>query len=276
MPAPDPTHISLAIACSLSRESSSFTFLHIDDNVADSELLICLNMSAQTVKAAYYRGGSSKAVFLLEDDIPPPGNVRDALIKRLIGAPDPLQIDGMGGSRVVSSKVAIIRKSTRDEADVDYTFAQIGITDGVVRYDNNCGNISSAVGPFAITAGLVDKFRSGAPSLGHKDTQEVRIYNTGTKKLLVAHVPVDSKTGGVVEEGDFSIAGVPGTGAPILLDYSGVSRVIPTCSLYELPLTIPRLSVLHWARAFSQRKISQTQSSWARIKSPSRYVTLPT
>ncbi|KAL7893033.1 hypothetical protein HDV63DRAFT_368541 [Trichoderma sp. SZMC 28014] len=178
-------------------------------------------MSAQTLKAAYYRGGSSKAVFLLEDDIPPPGDVRDALIKRLIGAPDPLQIDGMGGSRVVSSKVAIIRKSTRDEADVDYTFAQIGITDGVVRYDNNCGNISSAVGPFAITAGLVDKFRGGAPSLGHKDTQEVRIYNTGTKKLLVAHVPVDSKTGGVVEEGDFSIAGVPGTGAPILLDYSG-------------------------------------------------------
>lgn len=175
-------------------------------------------MAAQTLKAVYYRGGTSKALFLLEDDIPPAGPRRDALIKRLVGSPDPLQIDGMGGSRVVTSKVAIIKKSTGDYADVDYTFAQVAVGQDVVGYEGNCGNISSAVGPFSIASKLLDVPRPGQAVPGHPETQEVRIFNTGTRKVIKAHVPVDS-SGNVVETGDFSVPGVPGTGAPILLDY---------------------------------------------------------
>jgi 2-methylaconitate cis-trans-isomerase PrpF len=191
-------------------------------------------MYQQTIGATYYRGGSSKAIFLLEDDIPPPGELRDALLKRLIGSPDPLQIDGMGGSRVVTSKVAIIKKTSREDADVDYTFAQVGITTDTIGYGGNCGNISSAVGPFAIEAGLIHKFRPGVPTLGHENTQEVRIFVTGTKSILVAHVPVDRQTGKVVEDGDFAIAGVPGTGAPILMDYSAVSSGRISCAQSSL------------------------------------------
>lgn len=176
-------------------------------------------MTTQTLRAVYYRGGTSKALFLLEDDIPSPGPSRDALIKRLIGSPDPLQIDGMGGSRVVTSKVAIIKKSEREDADVDYTFAQVAVDEDIVGYSGNCGNISSAVGPFSIMAKLVDTFRAGQRISGQQhDTQEVRIYNTGTKKIIRSHVPIDGK-GNVVEGGYFAIPGVPGTGAPILLDY---------------------------------------------------------
>ncbi|CAM1507617.1 Fc.00g072580.m01.CDS01 [Cosmosporella sp. VM-42] len=175
---------------------------------------------ARTVSAAYYRGGSSKAVFFHEDDIPKPGPTRDLFIKRLMGTPDPIQIDGMGGSRIITSKVSIVRRSDRPDADVDYTFAQVGIVDDTVGYGGNCGNISAAVGPFALSEGLVDEDQPGTSIVEGLATRMVRIYNTGTNKVIVSHVPVDVCTGEVVESGNFEIAAVPGTGAPILMDYS--------------------------------------------------------
>lgn len=179
---------------------------------------------ADVIPAVYYRGGSSKAVFFHERDLPARGLARDRLIKRLMGTPDVLQIDGMGGSRIVTSKVAIVSPSAREDADVDYTFVQVGITDDVVQDGGNCGNISAAVGPFSIDEGLIKHSRKGISLVKGVETREVRIYNTGTKKVLVSHVPVNSGTGEVIESGNFAIAAVPGTGAPILMDYSKVRR----------------------------------------------------
>jgi 2-methylaconitate cis-trans-isomerase PrpF/2-methylcitrate dehydratase PrpD len=170
------------------------------------------------IPAAYIRGGSSKAVFYHEHDLPPEGPLRDRVLKRAMGTPDPIQIDGMGGTKAVTSKIAIIRPSTRSDADIDYIFAQSGVRDDSIAYDANCGNISSGVGPFAIDEGLIKDFRPGISADPKVKTQEVRIFNTGTKKVLTAHVPI-GKDGKSVAAGDFSMAAVPGTGAAILMDY---------------------------------------------------------
>jgi 2-methylaconitate cis-trans-isomerase PrpF len=175
-----------------------------------------------TVPCVLMRGGTSKALFFHEKDIPPPGVARDLLLKRALGTPDVMQIDGLGGSRLVTSKVAVIRRSSRPDADVDYTFAQVDIERDKVGYDANCGNISSAVGPFAVDEGLVDAVEPATA---------VRIYNTNTDKLLVARVPVAGGKARVL--GDCAIAGVPGTGAEILMDYSGTvgaktGKLLPT------------------------------------------------
>ncbi|PWY93105.1 DUF453-domain-containing protein, partial [Aspergillus sclerotioniger CBS 115572] len=175
------------------------------------------NINQYAVPTTYYRGGTSKAIFFHEHVLPPPGPQRDRLLKRAIGSPDPLQLDGMGGSKAVTSKIAIVKSSTRPDADVDYTFAQVGVADDFIGYDANCGNISAAVGPFAIDEGLV-KYRPGRSMDPKVKTQEVRIYNTGTRKVLSAHVPITEK-GCFESEGTQAIAGVPGTGSPILMDY---------------------------------------------------------
>lgn len=99
------------------------------------------------IPAVYHRGGTSKAVFLHEKDIPPPGDLRDAVLKRLMGTPDPIQIDGMGGSRIITSKIAIIKPSEREDADVDYTFCQVGMSEDNITYSANCGNISGELSP---------------------------------------------------------------------------------------------------------------------------------
>jgi len=174
------------------------------------------------VRCVLMRGGTSKALFFHEADVPPPGAARDRLLKRAMGTPDVLQIDGLGGSRLVTSKVAIIRKSTREDADVDYTFAQCDVERDTIGYDANCGNISSAVAPFAIDERLVEAV---------EPVTIVRIYNTNTDKLLVSKVQV--KNGKARVAGDFAIAGVPGTGAEVLMDYSGTvgaltGKLLPT------------------------------------------------
>jgi hypothetical protein len=174
------------------------------------------------IPAAYIRGGTSKAVFLSKSVIPPPGSLRDAVLKRIMGTPDPMQIDGMGGTRVVTSKIAIISPSERDGIDVDYEFAQVGISQDSIGYDGNCGNISSAVGPYAIDEGMVKTFRTGASMDNTLTSQEVRVWNTGTKKLLIMHVPIDPETRTSISKGNASIDGVPGTGAPILVDFRNV------------------------------------------------------
>lgn len=146
-----------------------------------------------------------------------------------MGSPDPMQIDGIGGTHIVTSKIAIIKPSTREHADVDYMFVQIGVKDGSVDYRANCGNISAAVGPFAVREGLVPDYKPGVSIEKGLATRQVRVYNTGTRKIFISHVPVDSR-GRVVDRGNFEIAGCPGKAAPILLDYSHTigDRCLPT------------------------------------------------
>lgn len=174
------------------------------------------------VHCVLMRGGTSKALFFHEADVPAPGPARDRFLKRAMGTPDVLQIDGMGGSRLVTSKIAIIKKSERPGADVDYTFAQADVERDLIGYDANCGNISSAVAPFAIDEGLVEAV---------EPVTTVRIHNTNTGTMLVSKVQV--KNGKARVLGDCIIAGVPGTGAEILMDYTDTlgaktGRLLPT------------------------------------------------
>ena len=158
---------------------------------------------------ALLRGGTSKAVFLRGDSLPGDPDARDRAILALFGSPDPRQIDGLGGADLLTSKLAIIDAASRPDADLDYTFAQVSISEPVVDYDINCGNISAAVGAYAVDEGLVDVV---AP------LTTVRIHNTNTGRILVAGVPLNA--GRAAIEGDYVVHGVPGTGAPISLDFS--------------------------------------------------------
>jgi 2-methylaconitate cis-trans-isomerase PrpF len=174
------------------------------------------------IRCVQMRGGTSKGLYFHERDLPVPGPQRDRLLKRLMGTPDVLQIDGLGGSRMITSKVAIIAPSERGDADVDYTFAQVDVQLDQIVYAGNCGNISSGVGPFAIDEGLVT---------ATDGVTRVRIYNTNTDKLLVAEVPVEH--GKAKVDGDFALPGVPGTGAEIVMDWSATvgaktGRLLPT------------------------------------------------
>lgn len=174
------------------------------------------------LRCVLMRGGTSKGLYFHEADLPAPGAQRDRLLKRVMGSPDVMQIDGLGGSRLVTSKIAIVKRSARDNADVDYTFAQVDIERDIIGYDGNCGNISSGVGPFAVDEGLVKAV---------EPVTRVRIYNTNTQKVLVAQVSVAGGKARV--SGDCAIAGVPGTGAPILMDYADTvgaktGRLLPT------------------------------------------------
>ncbi|MBR6377287.1 MAG: 3-methylitaconate isomerase [Oscillospiraceae bacterium] len=154
------------------------------------------------------RGGTSKGVYILQSDLPEDRAAWEPILLRLMGSPDRKQIDGLGGSQSVTSKVAIIQKSARPDADVDYTFAQVSVDKPLVSYKGNCGNISSGVGPFAIEKGLVDA----------KDGETaVRIYNTNTDKIIEA--VVKTPNGQVAYEGDFAIAGVPGAASPVKLKF---------------------------------------------------------
>lgn len=149
------------------------------------------------------RGGTSKCVMFGASDLPPEGPTRDRALLRAFGSPDPRQVDGIGGATSTTSKACIIEASRRAGYDVDYTFAQVSITEARVDYGGNCGNCSSAVGPYAIDAGIVRADGELTP---------VRIFNTNTNKAITAEVPT---TGGHPHyAGAYQIAGVPGTGAP--------------------------------------------------------------
>jgi len=155
------------------------------------------------------RGGTSKAVFLRGSTLPIDESDREATILALFGSPDPRQIDGLGGADLLTSKLAIIDPPTRPDADIDYTFAQISITEPVVDFDINCGNISAAVGAYAVDESLVAV---------EEPITTVRIHNTNTGRILLAEVPIVD--GAAAIAGSLSIHGVPGTGAPIALDFS--------------------------------------------------------
>lgn len=160
------------------------------------------------IKCVIMRGGTSKAVFFRENDLPSDIFKRDEVILRAFGSPDIRQINGLGGANSSTSKVAIIGVSERVDADIDYSFGQVSLDLPLVGKEMNCGNISSAVGPFAIDEGLVK---------AKEPITTVRIYNTNTKKIIIAHVPV--KDGKALTIGDYEIQGVPGTGARIDLEF---------------------------------------------------------
>nr|WP_296957948.1 PrpF domain-containing protein [uncultured Mediterraneibacter sp.] len=162
----------------------------------------------KNIPAMIIRGGTSKGIYLLKSDLPKDPAQWEKILLKMMGSPDKKQIDGLGGSQSVTSKVAIVSPSGREDADVDYTFAQVSVDKPLVSYKGNCGNISSGVGPFAIEKGLVK---------AEEGTTSVRIYNTNTDKIIVADVK--TKNGQVMYEGNFSIAGVPGTASPIRLKF---------------------------------------------------------
>jgi methylitaconate Delta-isomerase len=154
------------------------------------------------------RGGTSKAVFVRGSALSMSRGVRDTTILALFGSPDPRQIDGLGGADLLTSKLAIIDPPSRPDADLDYTFAQVSITEPVVDYDINCGNISAAVGAYAVDEGIV---------AATEPMTTVRVHNTNTGRILGVDVPVVAGVAAV--EGSYAVHGVPGTGAPIALDF---------------------------------------------------------
>lgn len=170
------------------------------------------------IPATYMRGGTSKGVFFRLKDLPEaaqvPGAARDALLLRVIGSPDPYgkQIDGMGGATSSTSKTVIIAKSSRPDHDVDYLFGQVSIDKPFVDWSGNCGNLSAAVGPFAISGGLVDPER--VPDNG---VAVVRIWQANIGKTIIAHVPITK--GSVQETGDFELDGVTFPAAEVRLEF---------------------------------------------------------
>jgi 2-methylaconitate cis-trans-isomerase PrpF len=167
-------------------------------------------MAQQRIRAVFMRGGTSRCLFFHDADLPPNTRERDRILLAALGSPDPYarQLDGLGGGISSLSKAMIVGPPSHPEADVDYTFAQVSVTEPLVDYRGNCGNCTGAVGPFAIDERLV-------PALEPLTT--VRLHNTNTRKLVIARVPVVGEEAAV--EGDFEMPGVPGHGARIALDF---------------------------------------------------------
>jgi len=199
------------------------------------------------VPATYMRGGTSKGVFFKLDDLPKAaqvaGEARDKLLMRVIGSPDPYgkQIDGMGGATSSTSKTVIVSKSERAEHDVDYLFGQVSIDSPFVDWSGNCGNLSAAIGPFAIHAGLIPESR--IPDNG---IVEVRVWQVNISKTIVVHVPIVN--GMVQETGDFELDGVTFPAAEIQVDFmdpaDGEGSMFPTGNLVD-DLFVPDIGTLN-------------------------------
>lgn len=182
------------------------------------------------LRAVFMRGGTSKALMFRQEDLPAVRDDWTPIFLSALGSPDPngRQLDGMGGGVSSLSKICVIGPPSRDDADIDYTFAQVSVSDAVVDYAGNCGNMSSAVGPFAIDEGLIPAPANGMTS--------VRIHNTNTRKIIVATFAVQDGTS--VVDGDCEIDGVAGSGAPIKLDFlapggSKTGKLLPTGSAVD-------------------------------------------
>ena len=193
-------------------------------------------MTQRKYPAVFMRGGTSKAIMFHARDLPAQRSEWDAIFLAAMGSPDPYgrQLDGMGGGVSSLSKVCVIAPSAREDADVDYTFAQVQIREARVDYGNNCGNMSSAVGPFALEEGLV--------RAADGDTT-VRIFNTNTKKII--HSTFAARDGRAVVAGELAIPGIAVTGAPIRLDFiepggATTGRLLPSGQALDL-LDIPGL-----------------------------------
>ena len=187
-------------------------------------------MSQKWIKATYYRGGTSKGVFFQKKDLPTSDqNKLNELFLKVIGSPDTnqRQLNGMGGGVSSVSKCVIISPSERDDADIDYNFIQIAIDKPIAEWNNNCGNLSGAVGPYAVQEGIIK------PKEGEN---LVRIYQVNTDKII--HSTFQVKDGKPLIEGDYSIAGVHGAGSKVRLDYiepggSGTGKLLPTGNVID-------------------------------------------
>ena len=186
-------------------------------------------MRLRTIPAVLMRGGTSKGLVFKSSDLPADRAEWDALFSAAMGSPDIYgrQLDGMGGGLSSLSKVCVVGPPSRADADIDYTFAQVSIRDSRVDMSGNCGNMSSAVGPFAVDEGLV-KVGDGRAT--------VRIYNTNTRKII--HSSFEVRDGQAVDTGDFAIPGVAGTGAPIKLEFlepggAITGKLLPTGEVIE-------------------------------------------
>ncbi len=188
------------------------------------------------VPATYIRGGTSKGVFFRRQDLPEacqePGEARDKLLMRVIGSPDPYgqQIDGMGGATSSTSKTVILDKSTQPDHDVDYLFGQVAINKAFVDWSGNCGNLTAAVGAFAISGGLVD-----ADRIPENGICTVRIWQKNIQKTIIAHVPITN--GEVQETGDFELDGVTFPAAEVVIEFmdpaDGEGSMFPTGNLVD-------------------------------------------
>jgi len=181
-------------------------------------------MKQLKIPAVFMRGGTSNAVVFHARDLPRDRALWDEIFLAAIGSPDPYgrQLDGMGGGVSSLSKVCVVGPATRDDADIDYTFAQVQVKEAKVEYGANCGNMSSAMGPFAVDEGLLKV--SGREAL-------VRVHNTNTKKIIWSRFPVDDGLSAV--DGDLAIPGVAGTGAPVKLEFrepggATTGKLLPT------------------------------------------------
>ncbi|HAS6886546.1 TPA: 2-methylaconitate cis-trans isomerase PrpF [Vibrio parahaemolyticus] len=198
-------------------------------------------MSQIKVPATYMRGGTSKGVFFNLEDLPAEaqvaGEARDKLLLRVIGSPDPYakQIDGMGGATSSTSKTVIVSRSSRDDHDVDYLFGQVSIDKPFVDWSGNCGNLSSAIGPFAIHAGLIPQDR-----IPENGIVTVRVWQVNISKTILVHVPIVN--GFVQETGEFELDGVTFPAAEIQVDFvdpaAGEGSMFPTGNLVD-DLVVP-------------------------------------
>ena len=191
-------------------------------------------MSQLRIPAVFMRGGTANAVVFHQKDLPEDRRLWDDIFLAAIGSPDPYgrQLDGMGGGFTAVSKVCVIGPPTRDDADIDYTFAQIPVKELRVEYAANCGNMSAAMGPFAVDEGLV---------AATGDMATVRIHNTNTKKVIHAHFHVVNGVAAV--DGDLEIPGVAGTGATVRLDFvtpggAATGKLLPTGNVRDI-LDVP-------------------------------------
>lgn len=199
-----------------------------------------------SIPATYMRGGTSKGVFFTLSNLPEaarvPGEVRDKLLMRVIGSPDPYekQIDGMGGATSSTSKTVILSKSESPDHDVDYLFGQVSIDKPFVDWSGNCGNLSAAVGPYAIANGLVDPIK-----IPQNGVAEVRIWQVNIGKTIVSQVPIVD--GQVQETGDFELDGVTFPAAEIPVAFmdpaDGEGAIFPTGNLVD-DLDVPGVGVL--------------------------------
>lgn len=198
------------------------------------------------IPAVYMRGGTSKGVFFRRDDLPTtaqqPGAARDALLLRVIGSPDPYakHTDGMGGATSSTSKAVIVSRSEQADHDVDYLFGQIAIEKAFVDWSGNCGNLSAAVGPFAISSGLID-----ADRIPDNGIARVRIWQANIGKTIIARVPISN--GAVQETGDFELDGVTFPAAEIAIEFldpaDAEGAMFPTGNLVD-ELEVPGIGQL--------------------------------
>lgn len=190
-------------------------------------------MSSHSAPCMWMRGGTSKGGYFLKDDLPQDTAARDAFLLAMMGSPDPVQIDGMGGADPLTSKVAVVSKSAREGIDVDYLFLQVFVDQAIVTDAQNCGNILAGIGPFAIERGLV---------AATGDETRVSIYMENTGQVAVA--TVQTPGGQVTYKGRAAIDGVPGTHAPVPLEFTGTAgsscgALLPTGNAVDVVNGVP-------------------------------------